>query len=54
VLNIKQSYVYAQQQKLLNRIGNFFSGNPTASSRPTSWRSSGSRRPSGAAPSRRR
>ena len=28
VLNVKQSYVYAQQQGLLNRIGNFFSGNP--------------------------
>jgi hypothetical protein len=28
VLNVKQSYVFAQQQGLLNRIGNFFSGNP--------------------------
>jgi Protein of unknown function (DUF4230) len=28
VLNVRQSYVYAQQQGLLNRIGNFFSGNP--------------------------
>jgi hypothetical protein len=28
VLNVKQSYVYAQQQGLLNRIGNFFGGNP--------------------------
>jgi Protein of unknown function (DUF4230) len=27
-LNVRQSYVYAQQQGLLNRIGNFFSGNP--------------------------
>ena len=27
-LNIRQSYVFAQQQGLLNRIGNFFSGNP--------------------------
>ena len=30
VLNVKQSYVYAQQQGLLNRIGNFFSGNPNS------------------------
>jgi len=28
VLNVKQSYVFAQQQGLFNRIGNFFSGNP--------------------------
>lgn len=28
VLNVGQSYVYAEQQGLLNRIGNFFSGNP--------------------------
>ena len=28
MLNVKQSYVFAQQQGLLNRIGNFFSGNP--------------------------
>jgi hypothetical protein len=28
VLNVKQSYVFAQQQGLLNRVGNFFSGNP--------------------------
>jgi len=28
VLNVSQSYVYAQQQGLFNRIGNFFSGNP--------------------------
>jgi hypothetical protein len=28
VLNVSQSYVYAEQQGLLNRIGNFFSGNP--------------------------
>jgi len=27
-LNVSQSYVYAQQQGLFNRIGNFFSGNP--------------------------
>jgi hypothetical protein len=30
VLNTSQSYVYAQQQGLLNRIGNFFSGNPNS------------------------
>ena len=30
VLNVKQSYVYAQQQGVLNRIGNFFSGNPNS------------------------
>jgi hypothetical protein len=28
VLNVSQSYVFAQQQGLFNRIGNFFSGNP--------------------------
>jgi uncharacterized protein DUF4230 len=28
VLNVHRSYVYAQQQGLANRIGNFFSGNP--------------------------
>ena len=28
VLNVSQSYVFAEQQGLLNRIGNFFSGNP--------------------------
>ncbi|MBV9795854.1 MAG: DUF4230 domain-containing protein [Actinobacteria bacterium] len=28
VLNVHQSYVYAQQEGLANRIGNFFSGNP--------------------------
>jgi len=27
-LNVRQSYVFAQRQGLLNRIGNFFSGNP--------------------------
>jgi hypothetical protein len=27
-LNVRRSYVFAQQQGLLNRIGNFFSGNP--------------------------
>jgi hypothetical protein len=30
VLNVNQSYVYAQQQGLLNRIGNFFAGNPNS------------------------
>jgi hypothetical protein len=30
VLNVQQSYVYAQQQGLFNRIGNFFSGNPNS------------------------
>jgi Protein of unknown function (DUF4230) len=30
VLNPAQSYVYAQQQGLFNRIGNFFSGNPNS------------------------
>jgi len=27
-LNVRQSYVFAQQQGLVNRIGNLFSGNP--------------------------
>ena len=30
VLNVNQSYVYAQQQGLFNRVGNFFSGNPNS------------------------
>jgi hypothetical protein len=30
VLDVKQSYVFAEQQGLLNRIGNFFSGNPNS------------------------
>jgi hypothetical protein len=30
VLNVRQSYVFAQQQGLLNRIGNFFSSNPNS------------------------
>ena len=30
VLNVHQSYVYAQQEGLANRIGNFFSGNPNS------------------------
>jgi hypothetical protein len=30
VLDVRRSYVYAQQQGLLNRIGNFFSGNPNS------------------------
>ena len=30
VLNVSQSYVFAQQQGLLNRVGNFFSGNPNS------------------------
>ena len=30
VLSVRQSYVYAQQQGLLNRIGNFFGGNPNS------------------------
>jgi Protein of unknown function (DUF4230) len=30
VLNVRQSYVYAQQQGLLNRIGSFFGGNPNS------------------------
>jgi hypothetical protein len=29
-LNVRQSYVAAQQQGLLNRVGNFFSGNPNS------------------------
>jgi hypothetical protein len=29
-LNVSQSYVYAEQQGLFNRIGNFFSGNPNS------------------------
>jgi hypothetical protein len=30
VLDVSQSYVFAQQQGLFNRIGNFFSGNPNS------------------------
>jgi hypothetical protein len=30
VLNVNRSYVFAQQQGLLNRIGDFFSGNPNS------------------------
>jgi Protein of unknown function (DUF4230) len=30
VLNVSQSYVVAEQQGLLNRIGDFFSGNPNS------------------------
>ena len=30
VLNVAQSYVYAQQQGLFDRIGNFFAGNPNS------------------------
>ena len=30
VLNVRQSYVYAQQQGLLNRIGDCFGGNPNS------------------------
>ena len=30
VLNVTQSYVYAQQSGLFNRIGDFFSGNPNS------------------------
>ena len=30
MLNVSQSYVFAQQQGLLNRIANFFSGNPNS------------------------
>jgi hypothetical protein len=30
VLDVSQSYVYAQQQGLFNRIGNFFAGNPNS------------------------
>ncbi|MGI9004618.1 MAG: DUF4230 domain-containing protein [Streptosporangiaceae bacterium] len=29
-LSVRHSYVFAQQQGLLNRIGNFFSGNPNS------------------------
>jgi uncharacterized protein DUF4230 len=29
-LNVERSYVFAQQQGLLNRIGDFFSGNPNS------------------------
>jgi hypothetical protein len=30
VLNVDQSYVFAQQQGLINRVANFFSGNPNS------------------------
>ena len=30
VLDVRQSYVYAQQQGLVNRVGDFFSGNPNS------------------------
>jgi hypothetical protein len=30
VLNVTQSYVFAEQQGLLNRVANFFSGNPNS------------------------
>jgi Protein of unknown function (DUF4230) len=30
VLDVSQSYVYAEQQGLFNRIGNFFAGNPNS------------------------
>jgi Protein of unknown function (DUF4230) len=30
VLDVSQSYVYAEQQGLLNRVANFFSGNPNS------------------------
>jgi hypothetical protein len=30
VLDVNQSYVYAEQQGLFNRVGNFFSGNPNS------------------------
>jgi hypothetical protein len=30
VLDVRQSYVFAEQQGLLNRIGNFFSSNPNS------------------------
>jgi hypothetical protein len=30
VLDVNQSYVFAQQQGLLTRVGNFFSGNPNS------------------------
>jgi Protein of unknown function (DUF4230) len=33
VLNVRQSYVFAQQQGLFNRIGDFFSGNPNSQQR---------------------
>jgi len=33
VLNVRQSYVYAQQQGLVNRVGDFFSGNPNSQQR---------------------
>jgi hypothetical protein len=33
VLNVRRSYVYAQQEGLLNRIGNFFSSNPDSQHR---------------------
>jgi hypothetical protein len=29
-LNVKRSYVFAEQQGLLNRVGDFFSGNPNS------------------------
>lgn len=32
-LNLRRSYVFAQQQGLLNRIGNFFSSNPDSQQR---------------------
>lgn len=30
VLNVNQSYVFAEQQGLINRVANFFSGNPNS------------------------
>jgi hypothetical protein len=30
VLNVRQSYVFAQQQGLVNRLANFFGGNPNS------------------------
>jgi hypothetical protein len=30
VLNVRQSYVFAEQQGLVNRVGSFFSGNPNS------------------------
>jgi len=30
VLNVHQSYVFAEQQGLVNRVGSFFSGNPNS------------------------
>jgi len=30
VLNVSQSYVFAEQQGLINKVGNFFSGNPNS------------------------